>query len=163
MKFPVCDVCLKSGILCNACKSRMEKGEFKESHMDLFKMMNSMMPKSVGDARIKKVMEAYDLVIFVTDRESVPSIVRNGGPVLKNISKEIDKPVRVIADAGNYREFLENVLFPVSVIAVNIVYAPEKEILKVIIPERSSLPVPEESLNEIMKREYGKEIIVARG
>lgn len=159
MKFPVCDVCLKSDILCNACKEKISNGEFKESHLRLFKAMERIMPKAL-DARVKRVLEAYDLLVVVTGREDVPKMVGNGIS-LRKLSREIEKPVRVVAEARDYREFLENVLFPAGIAAVNVVYTPEKEILKVMV--QGKMPVPAESLNDIMKREYGKEIRIVKG
>ena len=62
-----------------------------------------------------------------------------------------------------YREFLKNMLHPTGIMGINVIYLPGREILKVIVPKGSKIPVSPESLNEIMKKEFGKEITVVKG
>ena len=68
MVLPVCDVCLKSGMLCQGCENKLKSGEITQMDLDIAKILYR-----VGDGKIgfKKTIEIGDMVIIVTEKDQV--------------------------------------------------------------------------------------------
>lgn len=39
MVLPICDVCLKSGILCQGCENKLKTGEVTQTEVDIAKVL----------------------------------------------------------------------------------------------------------------------------
>jgi transcription antitermination factor NusA-like protein len=135
MQTPICEVCLKSEFLCKACQEKLEKCEINKSDIDvsrfLFKLSQKM--KSIKNVRIVKVIDCGVLII-VTGRGDAPKLVGKGGSVVKRIAKQYKKPVRILEEAPNFKDFVKELIYPAPVYGINTLYRNAEEIYRVRVP-----------------------------
>ncbi len=163
MKAPICEVCLNSDILCMACKKKLDEGKVTENDIKVSKIVNEIAKtfKPLDGIEIKKVIEGKNISVIVCKKGDGPRLVGKDGVMIKKLSKLLGKPLRVVEESEDVKEFVQNLIQPIPVIGLNIIYKPEKEVLKVIIPKGRKIPMSKESFAEVMNRMFGKDAIVA--
>ncbi|UCC91570.1 MAG: hypothetical protein JSV39_04660 [Candidatus Aenigmatarchaeota archaeon] len=162
MNAPVCEVCLNSDILCMACKKKREGGKVTDSDIRVSKVINEVAKtfKPLDEVRIKKVIEGRSLSVIVCGKGDGARLVGKSGVMIKKLSKLVGKPLRVVEESEDVKEFVQNLINPVPVTGLNIIYKPEKEVLKVIIPKGRKIPMSKESFAEVVNQMFRKDSIV---
>ena len=84
MVLPVCDVCLKSGILCQGCENKLKSGEISQLDLDIAKVLFKL-----GDGKLgfKKTIEVGDIVIIVTEKDQVGKLIGKSGKIVRELSR----------------------------------------------------------------------------
>ncbi|MEE9323445.1 MAG: hypothetical protein V3U72_02775 [Candidatus Aenigmarchaeota archaeon] len=162
MKAPICEVCLNSGILCMACKKKLEGGDITDSDIKVSKAINDIAKRfrPLNEIEIKKVIGGKSVLVIICKKGDGARLVGKEGVMIKKLSKLIGKPIRVVEESEDVKEFIQNLVSPVPVIGLNIIYKPEKEVLKVIIPRGRKIPMSKESFAEVVNRMFGKDSMV---
>ncbi|MBM4241286.1 MAG: transcription elongation factor NusA [Euryarchaeota archaeon] len=151
MVLPVCDVCLKSGILCQGCERKIKTGEITQLDLDIAKLLYK-----IGDGKIgfKKTIEIGDVVIIITDHDQVGKLIGKSGKIVRAISKKIKKKVRVVGEDSDLRSVAGDILAPARISGINIVYGKdgqEKYKIRVMREDSRKLPARLDVLNNIIK------------
>ena len=161
MKFPICQVCLKSEILCNGCAEKVGQAEIKIDEIELYRHLNKFFAnqKSLKDVEIKRAV-GNKTIIIVTRSEDVSRLVGKGGYNVKKLAKELGVPLRIVAQPSDVRDFVAEVLFTVPILGINILYKPEGRIFRVRVPikHRTRLPVSSEVLASMSRSLFNTEI-----
>ena len=162
MKAPICNVCLNSDILCMACKKRLEKGEVTQSDIEVSRIINEVGKtfKPLSEVEIKKVIEGKNIKVIICKKGDGARLVGKNGVMIKKLSKLVGKPIRIVEESGDVKEFIENLIKPVPVVGMNVIYRPGKEVLKVIIPRGRKIPMSKESFSEVISLTFGKDSLV---
>jgi len=162
MRTPICEICLKSGILCPGCQEKLTEGKITQLDVDisilLYNIVNQYnIPK---DFQFVKAHDIDDIVILVVGRNDVGNVVGRGGKILKIVQKELHKKIRVVQDTQDVREIAEDLLYPARIVGVNIIYLPEGETKRIrISPEDANrLPMTVEKAKDIINTLTGEEI-----
>lgn len=75
MQAPICEVCLKSDILCSACQDKLDKGIISNGDIEvakyLYKLSEKM--KSIRDVKVLRIINS-DALIIITGRGTHPSL-----------------------------------------------------------------------------------------
>lgn len=160
MKTPICDICLRSSILCTACKEKLDRGDISEDDVNISRSIfeASEKFKSLRGVTIKKIIETPNSIVIIPERGDAAKIIGRGGSIVKEISKILNKNVRVIEETRDKHEFIEKMIFPASISAINVLYTEEGEVLKVIVSNDKPLHVSEENLREVVKQVFGQEV-----
>jgi transcription antitermination factor NusA-like protein len=158
MKTPICDICLRSSILCSACESKVKNGEISEADVRVSRALfyASEKFKSLRGITIKKVLETENNILLIPEKGDASKIIGRGGLVAKELTKTLGKNFRVIEETSDKREFIEKMIFPAKVTAMNVLYAEDGEVLKVMVSRKPS--VSEDTLREVMKEVYNEDI-----
>src|SRR5690606_15688240 len=100
MVLPVCDVCLKSGILCQGCETKLKSGEISQMDLDIAKILFKL-----GDGKIsfKKTIEIGDVVIIITQKDQVGKIIGRGGKIVRELSKKVGRKIRVVGENSDLK------------------------------------------------------------
>lgn len=151
MVLPICDVCLKSGMLCQGCENKLKSGEISQIDLDIAKILYKL-----GDGKIgfKKSIEIGDTVIIVTDKEQVGKLIGKSGKIVREISHTIDKKVRVVGENSDLRAVARDILAPARISGINIVYSKEglkKYKIRVMAEDSRRIPGKLDALNSIIK------------
>jgi len=152
MVLPVCDVCLKSGMLCQGCENKLKSGEITRLDLDIAKLLFKL-----GDGKIgfKKTIEIGNIVMIMTDKDHVGKIIGKGGKIVRAVSKKVGKKVRVIVEGSDFKEIARDILAPARISGVNIVYGmdgKEKYKIRIMGEDSRRLPASLDVLNNIMNQ-----------
>ena len=101
MKAPICDICLRSSILCVACLAKLEKGEISEGDVRISRALFDATErfKSLRGVIIHKVIETPNNILIIPDKGDAAKIIGKGGTIVKELIKILGKNVRIGAFA----------------------------------------------------------------
>ncbi len=160
MGLPICDVCLKSGILCQGCEDKLKSGEVTELELKISKILYRLAEGKLG---FKRAIDMGDVVIIITDRDQVGKLIGKGGKIVRTISRAIGKRVRIVGEDSDLKSIAEDVLAPARISGINIVYGKdgkEKFKIRVIKEDARRIPASLDVLNRIIKRLTGEETTI---
>jgi transcription antitermination factor NusA-like protein len=164
MRTPICEICLKSGILCPGCQEKLSSGEISQLDVDMSKLLYKIVneynvPK---DFLFVKTYEVDDLIILVVGKNDVGNIVGKGGKILKILQKELHNKIRVVEDTKNIRKMAEDLLYPARVVGINIIFLPEGERkrIRILHEDSNRLPIELSMAEGIIKTLTGEEITI---
>ncbi|NIO44913.1 MAG: hypothetical protein GTN36_05175 [Candidatus Aenigmarchaeota archaeon] len=161
MRTVICEVCLKSKILCNACQDKLNKGMTTEDEIKIAKHIYKLSEKmrSIRDVEIVKIINS-NILIIVTGRGDAPKLVGKSGSVVKKIAKKFKKPIRILEQASSFKDFVEELIFPTSVNGINTLYRDNEEILRIRVPavQKNHLLIKPENFSEIISNFYNKKV-----
>lgn len=160
MVLPVCDVCLKSGMLCQGCENKLKSGEISSMDVDIAKLLYKIGNGKLG---FKKTIEIGDVVIIVTDKDQVGKLIGKGGKIVREISKTVSKKIRVVGEKSDLKSVATDILAPARISGINIVYGKDGEQkykIRVRKEDSRRLPAKIEILNDIIQQLTGEKTLV---
>jgi len=160
MVLPVCDVCLKSGMLCQGCENKLKSGEITQMDLDIAKILYKLGEGKIG---FKKTIEIGDTVIIVTDKEQVGKLIGKSGKIVREISRSIEKKVRVVGENSDLRAVAKDILAPARLSGINIVYGKDgqkKYKIRVMAEDSRRIPGRLDVLNSIIKELTSEDTLV---
>jgi transcription antitermination factor NusA-like protein len=163
MKSLICNVCLNSDILCAACKKRVEEGKLSGKEIKILKAINEVSKsfKPLGEVEITKIISGDRMSVIICRKGDGPRLVGKDGVMIKKLSRIVGNPLRVVEESMDEKEFIRNLISPVPLIGLNVVYEPGKEVLKVVIPRGRKIPMSRESFSKIVNQMFGKSAVVS--
>jgi transcription antitermination factor NusA-like protein len=160
MLTPLCDNCLESKKLCNSCYEKLNNNEINEMEVNVLRFIHSLSKKthSLKDIKIVKVIDR-DVLLIITGRGDAARLVGKGGAVVKLIAKKFKKSIRILEEASNFREFIEELVTPANINGINTLYRDNKEILRVRVPEvqRKHLMLSQKDFSQVVSSFYDRE------
>ena len=154
MKFPICSVCLKNNLLCNACAERVGEKEIKIDEIKMYRRLNRLLKdqKTLKDIEIKRVV-GNDMLLIVTEKNDAAKLIGRDGRIVKKLAKELGRLVRVVEKPSELKNFVNDVFFTVPILGINVVYKTEGELYRIRIPksERTKLPVSSDVFISVSK------------
>ena len=160
MVLPVCDVCLKSGILCQGCENKLKSGEISQLDLDIAKVLFKLGEGKLG---FKKTIEVGDIVIIVTEKDQVGKLIGKSGKIVRELSRTVGKKIRVVGEDSDLRSVSRDILAPARVSGINIVYGKdgeEKYKVRVMKEDSRKLPGRLDILKDIIELLTGEETVV---
>jgi len=163
MKSEICSVCLKSGMLCRTCREKVEKGLISDTDIRVSRILHELSEHvmALKDVTLKKVVESEGLLVIMFGRGDAAKMIGKSGLVARRLEKEMGKRVSIVEEARDVKEFISNMLHPVPIVGVNVLYRKGAEVLRVLVPENSVSRVPGRNLKEIVRMLYGKDVEIA--
>ncbi len=161
MKGPICEKCIVERDLCDVCKTKQKEGKLTEADISLARLLHKLEQKQlVKDPSFTRAVDLDKLFLIVT-HENEGNLVGRGGRVVRLLSKEMGKKVRVI-NGKDFKTAIRDLAAPARVTGINIVYAPEGEKTKVIIAEQDKYRLISdlETIGKAANELAGKEIVI---
>ncbi len=157
MQAPICEVCLNSNLLCSACQAKLDSGQIKQIDVDISRYLFSLSEKtkSLKDIKIAKILDS-DIILIIAGRGDAPKIVGKGGSVVKTLAKQFKKSIRVIEEAPDFKDFIEELVSPNTVSGINTLYKMGEEVYRIRIPvsQKFRLAITPESFSQIISNLY---------
>ncbi|MCD6522519.1 MAG: transcription elongation factor NusA [Candidatus Diapherotrites archaeon] len=161
MKSPICEVCVKSGVLCSACNQKLADGKISENDLRLARLLYKLEEKQLTkNVSFSKTIDIGDMLLVLTEG-NVANLIGRGGRIVRLLSKEFDKKVRIINSTDTKRA-LQDLVAPARVLGINILYTPNGEKTKVIIAkeDEDKLIAPLEVLQKAANALSNKEVVL---
>ncbi len=136
MRTPICNVCLRSGILCQGCESRLKDGKISELDAEISRILFELAQKHRGLEKInfKRAIDAGDLIVLVVGRGEIRFTVGRGGKVVRGLENKLRVKTRVAEEGTETRKLAQDILTPAKVLGINVLYAGGKEEHRVRVP-----------------------------
>lgn len=157
MQTPICEVCLKSDILCNACKEKLDKGIISKDDVEfskyIYKLSEKM--KSIKNVKIVKVIDCGTLII-ITGRGDAAKLIGREGVIVKKIAKDFKKSIRILEEAPTFKDFVEELISPATINGINTLYRENQEVYRIRIPavQKNSVVISPETFSQIISNFY---------
>jgi len=118
-------VCLKSGILCQGCERKLRENKISELDIKISRVLFELAQKYRGLNAInfKRAIDAMGLTVLVVGRGEISNIIGREGKLIRELAKHLQMKIRVIEEGADIRKQAQDILTPVRVIGVNILYA----------------------------------------
>jgi transcription antitermination factor NusA-like protein len=162
METPICEVCLKSSVLCGACEKKLSENNIQDIEIQVSRYLYNLSKKvsSLFDVKIIKIMDS-ERIIIITAEGDAAKVVGKAGLVVKLLAKEFNKPIKVIEEKKDMKEFIESVIKPVPISGINTVYIDGNSEYKIIIPsrQRNKLSVSLNDLSVLISKLYGCKVL----
>jgi transcription antitermination factor NusA-like protein len=153
----LCSFCLKSGILCQKCLARLKSGEVSETDLRVARLLLSLEEKfpSLQNVYFHKTIDTDRTLAIVVGPGDVPRLLGYGGKIVRTLSEETGKNIRILENGVDNRKFLEDLFAPLNIMTINTIWLPDGSTeTRVILGKRrgtrSSLDV--KALKEIASR-----------
>jgi len=165
MKSPICDICLKSGILCPGCQEKVNKGEITELEAEISLRLYNLLDKykMPQELTFHKAIETDDTVILVVGENQIGTIIGKGGKIVKSLQKELNKKIRVIENTDDIKKIAQDLIHPARIMGINILYLPDggtKKKLRIPVEDEKKLPIDTSIVEDIILRMTGESVNV---
>jgi len=119
--------CVKSGILCRKCQEKIEKGQITDLDLKIIRLLTELEKENpaLQDVTYHKAVEAENNVVILVDRRDMGKILSGGAKTVHAISDSVGKKVKILSYGGDDRQFLEDLLSPLSIMTVNTIWIPD--------------------------------------
>jgi transcription antitermination factor NusA-like protein len=147
-------------MLCQGCENKLKSGEITQMDLDIAKLLYKLGEGKIG---FKKTIEIGDTVIIVTDKEQVGKLIGKSGKIVREISRSIEKKVRVVGENSDLRSVARDILAPARLSGINIVYGKEgqkKYKIRVMAEDSRRIPGRLDILNSIIKELTSEDTLV---
>jgi transcription antitermination factor NusA-like protein len=147
-------------MLCQGCENKLKSGEITQMDLDIAKLLYKLGEGKIG---FKKTIEIGDTVIIVTDKEQVGKLIGKSGKIVREISRSIEKKVRVVGENSDLRSVARDILAPARLSGINIVYGKEgqkKYKIRVMAEDSRRIPGRLDFLNSIIKELTSEDTLV---
>jgi len=159
MKAPICNVCLKSDVLCSNCEEKLENGEINELEIEISRKLKELSDEygSLRDSEILHIYDTENVVVVVTAEGDGAKVVGRSGEIVKKVAEEIEKSIRVVEKSESDREVIKGLLSPAEIESMNTVFTPEGEHKKIVIDEEyeGKVNMSTEELEDIIEKITG--------
>ncbi|MFP3985491.1 MAG: hypothetical protein ACLFU9_05955 [Candidatus Bathyarchaeia archaeon] len=157
MKTQLCNFCLKSGILCSKCQTKVKSGQISESYLEIARLLLSLEQKypSLQEIYLHKAVEADGVLAVIVGRGDVARLLGYGGRIIRAIGEKTGKTIRILEHGVDDRKFLEDMFAPLNVLTINTIWLPDGTTeTRVILRKRGRRPPPinVEALKQIAKK-----------
>jgi transcription antitermination factor NusA-like protein len=156
----VCHFCLKSGILCPKCQSKLKLGEITETDLEIGRLLMSLEDTfaPLQDVYFHKAVETDGVLALIVGRGDVAKILSHGGKILRAIGEKTGKTVRILEYGADNRKFLEDLFAPLNIVTINTIWLPDgSEETRVVLKRRGrrQLPLNVQAVRQIAQKVRG--------
>ena len=157
MKTELCSFCLKSGILCQKCSAKVKSGEISQIDLKIARLLLSLEEKypSLQSVCFYKAIEVEKTLAVIVGHGDMPRLLGYSGKIIKALSDETGKNVRVLEYGVDDRKFLEDLFIPFSILTINTIWLPDGTTETRVILKRkrgAQLPFDVKALKEIASK-----------
>ncbi len=157
MKTELCSFCLKSGILCQKCSSKVKSGEISDLDLKIARLLLSLEEKypSLQNVCFYKAVEVEKTLAIIVGHGDVPKLLGYSGKIIKTIGDETNKNIKVLEYGVDDRKFLEDLFIPFSILTINTIWLPDGTTETRVILKRkrgAQLPFDVKALKEIASK-----------
>lgn len=161
MQVPICEVCLKSDILCSGCQEKLNAGIITQKDVKVARFLYNLSERmrSIRNIKIIRAIDCGTLII-ITGIGDAAKLVGRDGVIVKKIAKEFKKSIRILEEAPNFREFIEELISPASINGINTLFRENQEVYKIRVPatQKNQVLITPEGFSQIISNFYNRKV-----
>ncbi len=151
MKTELCSFCLKSGILCLKCSAKVKAGEITNLDLKVARLLLSLEEKypALQNVCFYKAVDVNKTLAVLVGHGDVPRMLGYGGKIIRALSDETGKSIRILEQGIDDRKFLEDLFTPLNILTINTIWLPDGTTETRVILKRKRGPQPSFDLNAL--------------
>ncbi|MGQ9624605.1 MAG: hypothetical protein ACUVT9_04460 [Candidatus Bathycorpusculaceae bacterium] len=144
-------------MLCQKCSAKLKSGEISELDLKIARLLLSLEEKypSLQNVFFHKAVDVDKTLAVIVGLGDVPRLLGYGGKIIRALSEEMGKSIRVLEYGAEDRKFLEDLFAPLSIVTINTIWLPDGTTeTRVILKKRrgKQLPFNVKALKEIASK-----------
>jgi transcription antitermination factor NusA-like protein len=144
-------------MLCQKCSAKVKAGEITDLDLRIARLLINIEEKypSLQNVCFYKALEVEKTLAIIVGHGDVPRLLGYGGKIIKALSDESGKNVRILEYGVDDRKFLEDLFIPFSILTINTIWLPDGTTETRVILKRkrgSQLPFDLTALKEIARK-----------
>ncbi len=157
MQTQLCEFCLKSGMFCSKCQTKIKTGAVSSDYIDVAKKLIAMEGKNqfLQSVTLDNVVDAGGFLVLVVGKGDAAKFYANPQPV-RDLGDALNKKVVVLEAGMNDRKFLEDLFAGQQIVTINIIWLPDGSTeTRVVLNSRGAKRLSKkriQALTEIAKR-----------
>ncbi len=157
MQTQLCEFCLKSGMFCSKCQTKIKTGAVSSDYIDVAKKLIAMEGKNqfLQSVTLDNVVDAGGFLVLVVGKGDAAKFYTNPQPV-RDLGDALNKKVVVLEAGMNDRKFLEDLFAGQQIVTINIIWLPDGSTeTRVVLNSRGAKRLSKkriQALTEIAKR-----------
>ena len=140
MKTPICSFDAKTGILCSKCESKLKSGHLTESDVEASIKLTKLAEKNntIDKFTLTGAFKLDEGLIMVLPSQDI-SIIRSDENIMNKIKEEFKENIWIIETGATEKRFIENLVYPVKIDSINLVWLPDgNKLTKIVISEKKN-------------------------
>lgn len=148
MALPICQACAGRILLCKDCEAKLAGGRINEYDVEVSRTLHSLLG---ADADFIRAIDTEGAVIVIAEADEVGGIIGRGGANLRELTKRIGKPARVIG-RDDLNGTTKALIAPARVKEINHVYGQRGPMIRVRVgrEDRDRLRLPLEDMRKLI-------------
>ena len=126
MTLPICAICAKTGVLCNACEAKLQRGEISDLDVELSKILYKL---GKGEIGFERAIDTDNFIIVLTKKDNIGKIIGKGGDNIRLLSNKFGKQLRIIG-TDNLEDTIYDFVAPARIIGISTVYKPDGTVMR---------------------------------
>lgn len=161
MQAPICEVCLKSDILCSGCRAKLDSGKISQKDVDVSRYLYGLTERmrSIRDIKVIRAIDCGTLLIITGVGDAAKLVGRNG-VIVKQIAKEFKKSIRILEEAPDFKDFIEGLISPASISGINTLFRENQEVYRIRVPatQRNQVMISPEGFSQVMSNFFNRKV-----
>ena len=160
MKTPICTFDAKTAILCAKCETKLRSGQLTDADIEGAIKITKLAEGNhdISKFSMSSATKVDDDFIIALSGADIGTI-RSNPTLLKKFEDEFQRKVWFVEADVSYKRFIENLFFPIKVIAVNTIWLPDgSKLTKVIISASDKIEAQQQHLNIEKVKQIAKKI-----
>jgi len=140
LKTPICSFDAKTGILCSKCESKLKSGHLTEGDIEASIILTKLAEKNntIDKFTLTGAYKLDEGLIMVLPSSDI-SIIRSDENIMNKIKEEVKENIWIIETGATERRFIENLVYPVKIDSINLVWLPDgNKLTKIVISEKKN-------------------------
>ncbi|HLD58856.1 MAG TPA: KH domain-containing protein [archaeon] len=148
MKGPICIEDAKTNRLCLICEAKLKAGMISENDVRIWKELVRMSETNflLGLEFLRSFEVNHSLNIVC--KGTIGPLIGRGGKNIKELEQKLGKKIHIIEKTADAKETAQSVLGNITIVAVNRVFRPEAEELKIIVMKQDSARIQQKEETE---------------
>lgn len=132
MKTPICRACLSSETLCKVCQGKLNRNEIRKEEIEVARALHelSLIYPTLSKVEFNKAISKNNLIFIFVPEGSAGKFIGKEGMFIKELSKKLEKIVKVVEETTDIKELVKRALYPAKVLSFNVV-SDENEMYKI--------------------------------
>jgi transcription antitermination factor NusA-like protein len=166
LKTPICTFDAKTAILCAKCETKLRSGQLTDADIEGAIKITKLAQRNqdISKFSMTSATKVDDDFIIALSGADIGTI-RSNPTLLKKFENEFQSKVWFVEADASHKRFIENLFFPIKVIAVNTIWLPDgSKLTKVIISVSDKIEAQQhpniEKVKQIAKKIRNIELLV---